>query len=207
MKLYIGKTLMTNPRRVTIYLAEKGLSMETVALDMRGGEGRSPAFLQKSPAGTVPVLELDDGTFLPESAAIVEYLEERFPTPTMLGETPQERAQVRATERMATDFAGRNGLMMAHTHPFLPKVRPGFVQYPDVAKALEGARDFLLQALEARIGDREFLAGDVPTVADCTFFAQVDTTYALFDYRLPPHYPRLLAWYGRFSRRPSAQRS
>ncbi|MGH8210063.1 MAG: glutathione S-transferase N-terminal domain-containing protein [Steroidobacteraceae bacterium] len=79
MKLYgIGPP---SPRRVAVYLAEKGIDIERVAVNLRAGEQRTPEFLKKNPLGKVPVLELDDGTYLPESAAIMEYFEERFPNP------------------------------------------------------------------------------------------------------------------------------
>lgn len=196
---------MTCPRRVTIYLSEKALVIDRIALDMRAGEGNSPAYLRKNPSGTVPLLELDDGTFLPESGAIIEYLEELHPTPTMLGETPEQRAQARANDRLAYDFIVRQGIISAHTHPFLPKHRPGFVQYPEAGKALEGPRDHVLLALEARIGNHAFLSGNAPTIADCTLFAGLDICERLFDYQLPPQYKNLRGWYERFSTRPSAQ--
>ena len=89
--------MAANPRRVKIYLAEKGLKdIEQVDFLPPFNELRSPAFLAKNPAGRIPVLELDDGTWLPESDAIIEYLEELYPEPPMLGTTPLERAWVRA---------------------------------------------------------------------------------------------------------------
>jgi glutathione S-transferase len=205
MKLYQAKVVNTCPRRVTIYMAEKGLSCDIVTIDMRAGEGRAPEFLKKNPTGAVPVLEVSDGVFLPESGAIVEYLEELHPDPPMIGTSPLERAQVRATDRMVTDFILRNGLIMVHTDPEVPKRRPGFVQYPEVATAVRELRDNILAALEVRIGDREFLAGDRPTIADCSFFAAVDTSQRLSKYEIPAKYPRLTRWFEAFRRRPSAQ--
>ncbi len=205
MKLYHAKVINTCPRRVTIYMAEKTLSCEIVTVDMRAGEGRSPEFLKKNPTGAVPVLEVTDGIFLPESGAIVEYLEELYPNPPMIGNSPLERAQVRATDRMVTDFILRNGLIMVHTDPEVNKRRPGFVQYPEVAAAVQESRENILAALEVRIGDGEFLAGDRPTIADCSFFAAVDTAQRLSAYEIPAKYPRLRRWFERFSLRPSTR--
>src|SRR5882724_1948232 len=76
-----------NCQRVTLYLAEKGLQIPRVHVDIQSLQQRTPEFLRKNPAGKIPVLETDDGTFIAESAAIVEYLEELFPQPAMIGNT------------------------------------------------------------------------------------------------------------------------
>jgi glutathione S-transferase len=205
MRLYQAMVLNTCPRRVTIYMAEKGIRCEVVTVDMRAGAGRSPQFLNKSPSGRVPVLELDDGTFLPESAAIVEYLEDLHPDPPMLGVTPAQRAQVRASERLASDFIIYQGLFLKHTDPEVLKRRPEMIQYPDVGKAVAETREQLLEALHRRIGHSEFLAGDRPTIADCTLFAIADVSKRLHRWEIPARYPALGQWFERFSQRPSAQ--
>ncbi len=110
MKLYQARVMTTCPRRVTVYMAEKGIDCEIVTIDMRGGEGLTPRFLAMNPTGRVPVLELDDGSFLPESGAIVEYLEELYPDPPIIGTTPEARAHMRATERMMVDFQNAQAL-------------------------------------------------------------------------------------------------
>jgi glutathione S-transferase len=204
MRLYVGQTLMTNPRRVTIYLAEKGIEIEQVPLDMRGGEGRGAAYLAKNPAATVPLLELDDGTCIPESAAIVEYFEELHPEPNLIGETPEARALTRAMDRIVLEFYTRNSPILVNTHPFMPRVRPGYVQHPAVAEAYRPMRDKLLATVEAKIGDKPFLCGDKVTLADTHAFAILHVQRSLFDYELPDTAPRLKAWYERFSQRPSA---
>ena len=206
MRLYQAKVLNTCPRRVTVYMAEKGIECDVVTLDMRGGAGRTPEFQARSPGSTVPVLELDDGTFLPESLAIIEYLEERYPDPPMLGETPQERAQVRATERMANEFQLRNALHSLNSHPSWGERRPEWANpVRQVAEYLAPARDRLLQALEQRIGANEYLAGSRPTIADCSLFGGVDTLNRIAEYEFPASAPNLRGWYERFRQRPSAQ--
>src|SRR5262249_12632091 len=102
MKMY--EVPGVNPRRVTIYLAEKGIDVERVAVNAAAGEHKQPAFLAKNPAGRLPVLELDDGRTITESAAIVEYLEELHPNTPMIGTDPATRAQVRALERIGNDL-------------------------------------------------------------------------------------------------------
>ena len=98
MKLYDLKT-GTNTRRVRIFLAEKGLKLPTVEVDMMKGENKSPDYLAKNPMGTMPLLELDDGTVLAESVAICRYIEELHPEPPLFGTTPLERAQIEMWNR------------------------------------------------------------------------------------------------------------
>lgn len=89
MKLYDLKAGM-NPRRVRIFLAEKGVTIPRVEVDMAGGENRRPPYLQINPMGTMPVLELDDGTNLSESIAICRYIEELHPVPNLFGATDRK---------------------------------------------------------------------------------------------------------------------
>src|ERR1051325_12136801 len=90
-----------NPKKVRVYLAEKGLEIPCVQVNIVTGENRTPEFLKKNPLGGLPVLELDDGSFLSESLAIIEYFEELHPDPPMIGKTPLERARVRPLARIA----------------------------------------------------------------------------------------------------------
>jgi glutathione S-transferase len=204
MRLYEAK-MAPYPRRVKIYLAEKGVELERVEVDLHGRENRSAAFLNKNPSGKIPVLELDDGAFLPESAAIMEYLEEIYPSPPMLGETPEQRAQTRATDRIASEIFTVLAQMLMHTHPAARQFHPELVQHRQVGEALQPLVDQLFDQLEERIGARSFLAGPRPTVADCTLFALIDTVSLGFGYVLPERCPRLRAWYRRFQERPSAK--
>ena len=108
----------TNPRRVIIYLAEKDIDIPRYEVNAAANEHKSAAFLALNPAGKVPVLALDDGTALSESAAIVEYLEECHPNPPMIGTTPAQRARVRALERIGNDLIVRSQLWLMHSHAF-----------------------------------------------------------------------------------------
>ncbi|HSZ07541.1 MAG TPA: glutathione S-transferase family protein [Steroidobacteraceae bacterium] len=204
MRLFDAK-MAPYPRRVTIYLAEKKIDLERIEVDLHAMEQRSPAFLQMNPAGKVPVLELDSGAFLPESAAIVEYLEEIYPSPSMFGETAEERAQIRATERIASEIFTLLAQVLLHTVPAALEIHPGLVQHPQVGEALQPLVGQLLDQLEARMEDHNFLAGPSPTAADCTFFALMDAVYSGLGYVLPDRCPRLRAWYMRFQQRPSAR--
>ncbi|WP_183233401.1 MULTISPECIES: glutathione S-transferase family protein [unclassified Bradyrhizobium] len=200
MKLH-GNRVGSNCRRVTIYLAEKGLELELVEVDLASGEHKSAAFRAKNPAGLIPVLELDDGTFLPESSAIVEYLEDKFPAPTMIGGTPEMRGKIRALERIASDLAIVSGVMLKHSNPMFAK---NVDQVPAVAEAVQGIVAQQLSLLEAHLGDKPFLAGERPTIADITLFSFTQAFRVRMNTTLTEGYPRLTAWYERFEKRPSA---
>ncbi|WP_165191484.1 glutathione S-transferase family protein [Caulobacter soli] len=202
MRLFTA-SMAPYPRRVTLYLNEKRIVLDRQEVDVHGMEHKSPAFLAKNPAGKIPVLELDNGDYLPESAAIIEYLEELYPAPPMIGRTAEERAQVRATDRVADEVFTVLSQILLHTSPVALLIHPGLVQKPDVGPALQPVLDRLLDQLEQRIGDGEFLAGRTPTIADCTLFALMEAVYPAFGYELPKRCRRLRAWYDRFQRRPS----
>src|ERR1700709_644454 len=97
MKLY--DSVGPNPRIVRMFMAEKSIDMPKQWVDLRGGENREPAHLLRNPMGQMPTLELDDGSYLAEITAICEYLEEKNPTPAMIGATPEERAECRMWTR------------------------------------------------------------------------------------------------------------
>src|SRR5262245_11738661 len=113
MKLY-DFPQSPNCRKVRIYLAEKGLQVPLRPVNLLAGEQRTPEFLRRNPFGAVPILELDDGTVIPESLTIIEYFEELHPEPSLLGTTPLTRALVRAWERRA-----ELGVVLQGTRRFL----------------------------------------------------------------------------------------
>jgi glutathione S-transferase len=200
MKLY-GNTTGSNCRRVTIYLAEKGLNIELVEIDVASGEHKTVEFRAKNPAGLIPVLELDDGSCIPESSAIVEYLEDIHPEPSMIGATPEIRAKVRAVERIASDLAIVAGAMLQHSHPrFAGHIK----QVPAVVEVMRSNANQQLAVLEKHIGEKSFLVIDRPTIADVTLFSFTQAFRVRMNTTLTEGYPRLSAWYERFAKRPSA---
>jgi glutathione S-transferase len=207
MKLYIANVITTCPRRVTIYMAEKGIKCEIVRLDMRGGAGRTDEFRAKNPAGRVPVLEMSDGRFLPESMAIVEYLEEKYPQPPLIGTTPEERALVRAKERLIMDFQILFLYTMVHGDESYAARRPEFVRKPELAEGIRPRRDQLMRVIEAQLGEGRWFGGERVCVADISLYAILDTGVLYHDYVIADDYPRLKRWFARFSERPSAARS
>ena len=202
MKLY-GAHLAANPRRVKIYIAEKGLTgIEQVEFLAPHDEIRSPAFLARNPAGRIPVLELDDGTWLPESDAIIEYLEELNPEPTMMGRTPLERAWVRAFNRMAQDLFIQIRLYLPHILPDrFPHIRNPID--PQVGHDLQTTIDRGLNNIDIRIGENSFLTNSVrPMTSDCHLYALLSASER-FGWKIPEKLERLAGWYRRFGERPS----
>ncbi|MBM4267205.1 MAG: glutathione S-transferase family protein [Deltaproteobacteria bacterium] len=201
MKLYVF-SLAPNPKKLLVYLKEKGLDVPCQEVDITQGANRTEEFLRKNPLGGLPVLELDDGSCLTESLAIIEYLEELHPTPSMIGGSPMERARTREVERIADiGVLTSVGTIFQNTSPFFA----GRVKQS--AEAAANARTRLanaLGALEKSIGSKPFAAGDRPTIADCTLVAALQFgEFAGVD--LDPTFQNLHRWYGAFKQRPSVQ--
>ena len=201
MKLYdfIGAP---NPRKVRVYLAEKGIEVPLEQVNIMSGENRTPEFLKKNPLGGLPVLELDNGSHLSESLAIMEYFEELHPTPPMIGTSPHDRARVRELERIAElGVLNRIATIFQNTHPFMAG------RIKQSADAADNARTQLaanLKVLDAKIGAQRFVAGARPTIADCTLLAALE--FAQFaQVNIDPAYANVARWYADFKQRPSAQ--
>ena len=202
MLLYQFK-MGTNPRRVIIYLAEKGLEVPRYELDYRGDEHRSSGYLRINPAGRAPALLTDDGAVITEAGAIVEYLEELHPERPMIGTDPLSRARVRALERVGNDLCVRSQAWLWNLTDAFPAKEP----HPSNVVAEQAYRYVLelLDILEAHIGESEFLAGDEPTIADFSAFAIFQTARERFDRPLATEHARLDRWYKNFRKRPSAE--
>ena len=190
-----------NPKRLRVYLAEKGLKVPYEQVNIMSGDNRKPEFLKKNPLGGLPVLELDDGSHLTESLTITEYFEELHPNPPMLGTTPLERARVRELERIIElGVLGRIAQIFQNTHPFMAG---RLKQSPDAAENARNVLNGTLKMLEQRIGNRPFAAGERPSVADCTLYAACE--FGDFaGVSLDPSLKNLTRWYTDFKKRPSA---
>ena len=188
-----------NPRKVRVYLAEKGIEVPRVEVNLLEGEHRKREFLALNPMAGVPVLELDDGTVLRESLAIIEYFEELHPEPPMIGTTALERARVRAIERTCElDVLRRVALVFHATRPVLPGKKPS----AEIARVMQAELPRPLAFLDEQMGNREFVVGERPTIADCTLFAAFEMARAgeiPLDVGL-----NLARWYESFRGRPSA---
>jgi glutathione S-transferase len=190
--------------RVQLALEEKGLRYEPVLLSFQKGDLKTPEHLARSPHGKVPALE-DDGLTLYESSAIVEYLEERYPTPALLPPDPAGRAQVRIEELEAVDYFAETFRVLGRQVFFTPAERR------DAAK-IEAARAEVragLGRLEARAAGRggEFVAGDRLTRGDLAWLPFVELGARAGVDLDPTSMPWLVAWRSRLRARPSYERS
>jgi glutathione S-transferase len=192
----------TNPRRVIIYLAEKGIDVPRYELDYANREHRSARYVNINPAGRAPTLVTDSGLAITESAAIVEYLEELYPDRPMMGLDPLSRARVRSLERLGNDLIARGQLWLWNRTDAFPAKEPAPSQ--ETADRTHRYVSELLDVLEKEIGENAFLAGAEPTIADFTTFTIFQTARERFDLPFGNSHPRLDAWYDRFRARPSA---
>lgn len=190
-----------NPRKLRVYLAEKGLSVPIEQVDITKGEHRTPEFLAKNPMGSVPVLELDDGSCLTESLAIIEYFEELHPEPPMIGTEPLERARIRELERLTEmSILNRVSRIFFNTSPVFAHTH----QIPEAAEQALAGLPNALRIMDERIGECTFVAGERPTIADCTLYAAFEHA-KLAKVELDPSCRNLMRWYEDFQRRPSSK--
>jgi glutathione S-transferase len=201
MKLY-DYTHAPNPRKVRVYLAEKGIQVPLQQVDLTKGEQRSPWFLTINPVGGLPVLELDDGTIIPESLAIIEYFEELYPNPPLMGTDPVSRAKIRAYERRCEQgVLNQAATIFQHTSPFFA----GRVdQTPKVAEIARNNLTARLVWLNDELKDREWVAGDSISVADVTLLIGIGWA-KVAKYDLDPAWTNLARWYEKMKARPSAK--
>jgi glutathione S-transferase len=200
MKLY--QSIGPNPRVVKMFIAEKGLDIDRVEIDLPAGENRQEAHLSRNPNGQTPTLELDDGTCLSEITAICEYLEEVKPEPALIGNSPEERAEtrmwtrrvdLRICEPMANGFRFGEGLGLFRNRVLcVPEASPGL-------KAMaKNGEEWLERQFKG-----PWIAGDRFTLADILLFGFIDFGGQVGQ-PLDPGFRKLTEWFERVKARPSA---
>ncbi|MEL7371327.1 MAG: glutathione S-transferase [Myxococcota bacterium] len=204
MKIYDIENF-PNPIRVRMALAEKGATDQVafVPVDVMGGEHRTDAFKAKNPSAAVPVLELDDGTFISECPAITEYIDHAFDGPSLTGTTPKDRAYIsmmqRRAETMVLDAVG------AYFHHATPGLGPALEKNQNREWGLK-QRDTALNGMayfDKVLEGQPFITGDDFSIADITLFAGlVFSDFAKIE--VPAAYANLKAWRERVAARPSA---
>jgi len=200
MKIW-GTRTQGSPRRLAIFLEEKGLELPFVPVDLRKGEHRTPAFLAKNPLGLVPVLELDDGTCLAETMAIARYLEERFPERPFLGRDPLERARLEMWARhVEFGFYDAVRAYFRHGSPLAKALEP--VQIPEWSALNRRRADEALRLLDRELADRPWVADDAFSWADITLETSLEGT-AVAGYAIPADCANVKRWFEAASRRPS----
>ena len=202
MKLYDSPGA-PNPRRVKIFLVEKGLQVPVVEVSIPKGEHRQAAYLAKNPLGQVPILELDDGTLLAESVAICRYFEELHPEPPLFGRDPLDRARVEMWNRhMEFQLFIPFAQVFRNTHEFFKGRIP---QVPEFGEVCRGAVGKAMGWLDGELGGREFVASDRYTVADITAQCAFDFFGRILKMLPAPEQKNLSRWYEAVSARPSAR--
>jgi glutathione S-transferase len=202
MKLY--NSIGPNPKVVRMFMAERGIELPKVDVDLRGGENRREPYLAKNPAGQTPALELDDGTVLAEITAICEYLDETFPGASLIGSTPEQRADTRMwtrridlniVEPMTNGFRYTDGLKM-----FQDRIHC----IPAAGEDLKQIAQQHLTWLDGLMAGKQFVCGERLTLADILLFGFVDFFNGM---RQPINQDNknIVAWHARMKARPSAE--
>ena len=201
MKFY--NSIGPNPKVVRMFMSEKGVDLPKIEVDIRGGENRREPYLEKNPSGQCPALGLDDSSTLSEITAISEYLDEIEPGPSLIGDTPEERAKTRMWARridlnilepMANGFRYGEGLKMFESRIHC---------IPQAATDLKQIAQERLNWLDGLMDGRPFICGDRLTLADILLFAFVDF-FARAGQPINPDLANIGGWYARMRERPSA---
>jgi len=206
MKLYYDKDPAPNPRRVTIFLREKGIELPLQQVSLIKAEHRAPEYLAKNSLGQVPALELDDGTVICESVSICRYLEELHPDPPLFGRSARERALVDMwMRRTELKIMLPVGMVWVHAHPFTAAYAAarGRKQYTEFGEANVGECAAIFRWLDRELEGREFIVGDAYSMADIVALTTIDFAQ-LIGIDVAPENGCLRAWHTRVSARPSA---
>lgn len=202
MKLHDAATA-PNPRRVRIFIAEKGLDVPCEQVDIMKAVNRGEEFRRNvNPMGTLPVLELDDGTCIAETGAICRYFEEVQPDPPLLGVDAKDKAVVEMwNRRMELELFQPATLAFQQQHEFFKGRVPQVPEYAAVSKA---KAEKTLAWLDGVLADREYIAGARFTIADIVALCAVDFG-RVSKIKLQPDQKNLTRWYEQVSARPSAK--
>jgi glutathione S-transferase len=201
MKLY-DSTLAPNPRRVRIFLAEKGVSVPLEQVNIRERVNRQPPFLEKNPFGTVPVLELDDGTCISESVAICRFFEEEQPEPALFGVGARQRAEVEMwNRRVELSLLNPIGMVWLHGSPLTAAV---VRQIPDNVEPNRKRAAHFFSIFDRTLAARPFVAGECFSIADISALCCIDFA-RIVQLRPDPALAHVARWYRDVSSRASAR--
>ena len=201
MKFY--DSVGPNPRIVRMFMAEKGIEMPKQAVDVRKGENREAEHLKRNPHGQMPTLELDNGSYISEIVPICEYLEEKYPTPALIGTTAEERGECRMwTRRIDLNICEpmANGFRFAEGLKFF---EPRIVTVPEAAPGLKKIAADRLAWLNGQMNGKDFICGKRFTLADILLFCLAGF-FAKVGQPLDPANANIAAWFERVKARPSA---
>jgi len=203
MKLY--DSIGPNPHIVRMFIAEKGIDIPKQTVDLRKGENREAEHLKRNPHGQMPTLELDNGSYLSEITAICEYLEEKNPSPPLIGSTPEERAECRMwTRRIDLNICEplANGYRYGEALKFFEKRIP---VVPEASAGLKMVAQNRLKWLNDQMADgREYLCGKRFTLADILLYGWLAFGNQIGQ-PLDRSNAQVAAWFDRIAQRPSAK--
>ena len=201
MKLFDGGRA-PNPRRVRVFLAEKGLTVPLVPVDMGALGHREEPVASRNALRRLPVLELDDGTVITESIAICRYFEELHPEPALFGTGALGKAKVEMWQRrMELNLLSCVAAAFRHIHPAMKEWE--VPQVPEWGEANKPKAIEFLHLLDRELADREFAAGDAYSVADITGLIAIDFMKPA-RIKVPDECVNVLRWHAALSDRPSA---
>ena len=192
-----------NPKVVRMFIAERGLSLDTLDIDLMAGENRQPDYLSKNPSGTTPALQLDDGSFIAEITAICEYLDDKHGHSDLIGTAPEARAETRMwsrridlqiLENLANGFRYSEGLAL-----FKDRLRT----IPHAADDLKLLTQERLSWLDQQMTGKQFVCGDRFSLADVLLFCFLEFG-AQVGQPMNEDNKNISAWYQRVAARPSA---
>jgi glutathione S-transferase len=203
MKLYNAPMPAPNPRRVRMFLAEKGVSIPLVDVAIMKREHKAPEHIARNSLGQLPTLELDDGTTISETVAICRYLESVYPAPPLFGRDAKDQALVDMwTRRVEFTVMTPVGMFWRHAHPFTAAVvKP---QYKEFGESNREHYARALGWLDGELKGRDFLMGKEFTVADIILISTVDFA-TWIGLEVPAEAGNLRAWHERVSARPSSK--
>jgi glutathione S-transferase len=204
MKIY--DSFGPNPRALRMFLHEKGIDIPKEPVDLLGMENRRPPYTDRNPGGQLPSLELDDGRVIGETVAIFEYLEEKHPSPALVGPTPEDRAETRCwqrrvelriTEHLYNGFRFAEGIEL-----FRPRLRV----LPEAADGLKATVRDNLVWLDGLLAGKTWIAGDRFTIADIILYCALDFGRGVGQ-QFDAHLRNVAGWFERVAARPSAAAS
>lgn len=202
MKFY-DSVRAPNPRRVRIFLAEKGIDVPRVMVDLAAFEHRSDDYTRRNPLQKTPALELDDGTIITESVAICRYFEELHPEPPLFGRTPLEKAVIEMwNRRIELGFMTEVQAVFRHGHPGMATH-----EVPQILAWAESNRPKVLASLRLineRLGETPYIGGDHFSIADITLLATIEFMKPT-RIKVPDDHTHILRWYENVNARPSAK--
>ncbi|RLA44999.1 MAG: glutathione S-transferase [Gammaproteobacteria bacterium] len=195
-----------NPRMVRMFMLEKGIELPIEELDLLGGENRQKPFTDRNPGGQMPALELDDGTVIAETTTMCEYLEEKYPTPAIIGDTAESRAVSRMwvrrielgiTEHIYNGFRYSEGLGLFKDRLYC---------IPEAADGLKAKGQDQLKWLDDLLGGKDYIQGANVGLADMILYCCLDFAQGVGQ-PLNPDLKNINTWFARMDSRPSAKSS